>query len=423
MQAILDIESDLQKSTPMYRLLQGDVGSGKTLVSVLGALSVLEAGAQVALMVPTEILAEQHFQNIKTLFKPLGIQTALLKSDLKKSDKTKLVQDIKSGFFQMLVGTHALIEKEIEFQNLGLCIIDEQHRFGVEQRLLLKQKGQNPHLLLMTATPIPRTLALTAYGDLDLSIMLDMPKGRKPVKTKLVQESQRLKLYDFIKKQLELGHQAYVIYPLIEESEKVDLKDATQMAEHLKQVFSNHTVSLLHGKMPGETKQDIMKQFKEGKIHILVSTTVIEVGVDVPNSTLMVVEHAERFGLSQLHQLRGRVGRSDLQSYCFLLMSYPASEEAKIRLKAMETHTSGFKLSEVDLELRGPGEFLGTRQSGLPGFRIANLAKDQLVLLSARKEAFAIIETDPELCAPQNQSLKKGLHNHWQKKMSFLQAG
>ena len=423
LQAILDIESDLQKPTPMYRLLQGDVGSGKTLVSVLGALSVLEAGAQVALMVPTEILAEQHFQNIKTLFKPLGIQTALLKSDLKKSDKTKLVQDIKSGFFQMLVGTHALIEKEIEFQNLGLCIIDEQHRFGVEQRLLLKQKGQNPHLLLMTATPIPRTLALTAYGDLDLSIMLDMPKGRKPVKTKLVQESQRLKLYDFIKKQSELGHQAYVIYPLIEESEKVDLKDATQMAEHLKQVFSNHTVSLLHGKMPGETKQDIMKQFKEGKIHILVSTTVIEVGVDVPNSTLMVVEHAERFGLSQLHQLRGRVGRSDLQSYCFLLMSYPASEEAKIRLKAMETHTSGFKLSEVDLELRGPGEFLGTRQSGLPGFRIANLAKDQLVLLSARKEAFAIIETDPELCAPQNQSLKKGLHNHWQKKMSFLQAG
>ncbi|MBI4040575.1 MAG: ATP-dependent DNA helicase RecG [Deltaproteobacteria bacterium] len=418
-----EIEGDLSKPHPMLRLLQGDVGSGKTLVATLSALSVLEQNHQVALMVPTEILAEQHFETLCTYLAPLHISCTLLKSDLKKGEKTQSLSDIASANAQFIIGTHALIEEEVVFKNLGLVIIDEQHRFGVEQRLKLKQKGGNPHLLFMTATPIPRTLAMTVYGDLDVSLMTDLPTGRKPIQTKVVFESQRLKLYAFLRDKLKAGQQAYVIYPLIEESEKVDLKDATRMAEHLKNIFSGFTIALLHGKLSSDEKKEIMSQFKSRKINMLVSTTVIEVGVDVPNSTLMVIEHAERFGLSQLHQLRGRIGRGSLASFCFLLPSFPTSEEAKIRLKAMEQHQCGFRIAEIDLKLRGPGEFLGTKQSGLAEFQLANLILDQSILKIARQEAFDLIRKDPRLVAAEHQGLKQTLIQRWKTKVDFMGAG
>ncbi len=421
--ALAEIEQDLTKPHPMNRLLQGDVGSGKTLVALLSALSVIEHGHQVALMVPTEILAEQHAKTFEALLTPLGISLTLLKSDIKKSEKEKLAFDIQNGTISLVIGTHALIQSEISFKNLSLVIIDEQHRFGVEQRLLLKKKGYAPHMLVMTATPIPRTLALTVYGDLDVSVMTELPPGRKPVKTKVLKEPQRLKLYEFMKKEFLKGRQAYVVYPLIEESEKVDLKDATQMTEHLKNIFKEFRVELLHGRMESAEKNKIMLEFKKGHIQILVSTTVIEVGIDVPNSTLMVIEHAERFGLSQLHQLRGRVGRGSENSFCFLMAHYTASPEAQERLKAMEEFQSGFKIAEVDLKIRGPGEFLGTRQSGLPGFRVANLITDQPILFQARKEAELIIEKDPYLSLPQHFPLKEALKGRWQNKINFMSSG
>ena len=418
-----EIEQDLQSPHPMNRLLQGDVGSGKTLVALLASLSVIEHGHQVALMVPTEILAEQHAKTFQALLSPLEISMGLLKSDIKKTEKEKLASEIQEGKISLIIGTHALIQSDIEFKDLGLVIIDEQHRFGVEQRLLLKKKGHAPHMLVMTATPIPRTLALTVYGDLDVSVMTELPPGRKPVKTKVLKEPQRLKLYEFMKKEFLKGRQAYVVYPLIEESEKIDLKDATQMAEHLKKIFKEFRVELLHGQMDSNLKNKIMLEFKKGHIHVLVSTTVIEVGIDVPNSTLMVVEHAERFGLSQLHQLRGRVGRGSENSFCFLMAHYTSSEEAQERLKAMEEFQSGFKIAEVDLKIRGPGEFLGTRQSGLPGFRVANLITDQGVLFQARKEAELIIEKDPYLSLSEHLPLKEALKNRWQNKINFMSAG
>ena len=421
--ALAQIEQDLSHPHPMNRLLQGDVGSGKTLVALLSALSVIEQGHQVALMVPTEILAEQHTKTLQELLSPLAINLGLLKSDMKKSEKEKLIFDIQSGSITLVIGTHALIQSDIAFKNLGLVIIDEQHRFGVEQRLLLKKKGHNPHMLVMTATPIPRTLALTVYGDLDVSVMTELPAGRKPVKTKVLREPQRLKLYEFMKKEFLKGRQAYVVYPLIEESEKVDLKDATQMAQHLKKIFKEFRVELLHGRMDGSEKNKIMLEFKKGHIHALVSTTVIEVGIDVPNSTIMVVEHAERFGLSQLHQLRGRIGRGSENSFCFLMAHYMSSEEAQERLKAMEEFQSGFKIAEIDLKIRGPGEFLGTRQSGLPGFRVANLITDQTWLMEARKEAEFIIEQDPYLSLPQYLPLKEALKSRWQNKINLMGAG
>lgn len=421
--SILDIEQDLAKNHPMNRLLQGDVGSGKTLVALISSLSVLENGYQVALMVPTEILAEQHFQTLSTLLPPLGIEVGLLKSDLKKTERVQILEKIKKADISFVIGTHALIQEDVEFQKLALIIIDEQHRFGVEQRLLLKKKGLHPHLLVMTATPIPRTLALTAYGDLDLSFIRQLPPGRKSVKTKVVYEKDRLRLYEFIKKELMKNNQAYVVYPLIEESEKIDLKNATEMTEHLKNIFKEFKVELLHGRMSGEEKKQIMNNFKHKKIHMLVSTTVIEVGIDVPNSTLMVVEHAERFGLSQLHQLRGRIGRGKDYAFCFLLAHRMLTLESRQRLKAMEEHTCGFKLSEIDLKLRGPGEFLGTRQSGLTGFRIANLVSDAPILMEAKKEAFLLVEKDPFLSSPEHLPLKEALKTHWQEKMNFITAG
>jgi len=421
--AISEIEANLNEKHPMNRLLQGDVGSGKTLVALLSALTVLEQGHQVAFMVPTEILAEQHFTNLGPLLAKVGIRAAILKSDMKKSDKTKLIQEIKMGYFQIVIGTHAIIENSVGFEKLGLVIIDEQHRFGVKQRLKLKEKGKSPHLLVMTATPIPRTLALTVYGDLDLSIMYELPKGRKPIHTKVVREAQRLKLYSFMKKELAKKRQAYVVYPLVEESEKVDLKDATQMTQHLKIIFKDFRVELIHGRMKSEEKNTIMNAFKENKINVLVSTTVIEVGIDVPNSTIMVVEHAERFGLSQLHQLRGRIGRGSEKSYCFLLAQHKSTDISRERLKAMEAHHSGFKIAEIDLKLRGPGEFLGRRQSGLAGFRIANLVADAPILIQARKEAFDLIKNDPTMSQPGNRPLKEALKVRLGEKMSMIGAG
>lgn len=421
--ALKEIQDDLSQPVPMNRLLQGDVGSGKTIVALLSSLAVIEKKYQVALMVPTEILAEQHYENIKNILSPFQISMALLKSDLKKSEKEAILRDIKLGKYSLIIGTHALIEKEVEFQNLAYIIIDEQHRFGVEQRLRLRQKGNAPHLLVMTATPIPRTLALTVYGDLDLSIMTELPPGRKPVKTKIVFESDRLRLYSFMKKEISKGRQAYVVYPLIEESEKIDLKDATQMTEHLKRIFSEFRVELIHGKMKSEEKNKIMTQFKENQIQILVSTTVIEVGIDVKNSTLIVVEHAERFGLSQLHQLRGRIGRGTEDAYCFLLTDRLKTDEAKERLSAMEQFQSGFKIAEVDLKLRGPGQFMGTEQSGLAGFRVADLSIDAEILLQARKEAFERVHHDPQLLLPEHRLLKEALKTRWQQKFNLISAG
>lgn len=421
--ALKEIEDDLAQPVPMNRLLQGDVGSGKTIVALLTALSVIERGCQAALMVPTEILAEQHTENIKKLLSPLNIDIALLKSDLKKTDKETLIEEIKAGKYPLVIGTHALLEEEVRFKNLSYIIIDEQHRFGVEQRLKLRQKGDKPHLLVMTATPIPRTLALTIYGDLDLSIMTDLPPGRKPVKTKVLFESDRLKLYQFMKKEISKGRQAYVVYPLIEESEKIDLKDATQMTEHLKRIFPEFRVELIHGKMKSDEKNKIMSEFKENLIQILVSTTVIEVGIDVKNSSIMVVEHAERFGLSQLHQLRGRIGRGEENATCFLLTHFMKTDEAKERLSAMEQFQSGFKIAEVDLKLRGPGEFMGKEQSGLFGFRVADISTDADILLQSRKEAFDLVSKDPDLLFPEHAPLKKALTTRWQQKFNLISAG
>lgn len=418
-----EIEDDLSRTTPMNRLLQGDVGSGKTIVALISALSIIERGCQTALMVPTEILAEQHYENIKKLLSPLTIDIALLKSDLKKSDKETLIEEINAGKYGLVIGTHALIEEGVRFKNLSYIIIDEQHRFGVEQRLSLRQKGNCPHLLVMTATPIPRTLALTVYGDLDLSIMTGLPPGRKPAATKVLFESDRLKLYQFMKKEILRGRQAYVVYPLIEESEKIDLKDASSMTEHLKRIFPKFRVELIHGKMKSDEKNKIMSEFKENQIQILVSTTVIEVGIDVKNSSIMVVEHAERFGLSQLHQLRGRIGRGEDNAYCFLVAQAKKTDEAKERLSAMEKFQSGFKIAEIDLKLRGPGVFMGKEQSGLSGFRVANIATDGGILLQARKEAFDLVSKDPDFKFPEHAPLKKALTTRWQQKFNLISAG
>lgn len=392
-----EILEDLKKAHPMHRLVQGDVGSGKTIVAFMSATYTADCGFQSCIMVPTEILAEQHFKNAKKLLEPLGYQVELLTSQIKGLARKEILEKLSSGQTHLIVGTHALIQKEVEFYKLGLAIVDEQHRFGVHQRSLLKHKGVEPHFLVMTATPIPRTLAMTVYGDLDVSVMDELPKGRTPIVTRKVFDSKREKVLGFIEEQLQKGRQAYVVYPLVEESEKMDLKNATDEFEKLKNRFSKFSVGLLHGKMKAQEKEEIMSQFYQNKIQILVSTTVIEVGVDVPNANIMVIEHAERFGLSQLHQLRGRVGRGEHKSYCVLMLAYKTSEESRERAEVMVSTTDGFKIAEADLELRGPGEFLGTKQSGLPGFRLANLVRDQKLLQLARTAAFELIEKDPDL--------------------------
>lgn len=381
----------------MHRLVQGDVGSGKTLVAFMAAALAAQNGFQTALMAPTEILAEQHFRNATKLFEPIGIRVGILTGSMKQAERSRVLSELKSGEIQIIVGTHALIEDEVEFANLGLSIIDEQHRFGVHQRSRLKRKGRSPHFLVMTATPIPRTLAMTVYGDLDVSVIDEMPPGRTPVQTRVGYESVRPKMMTFLKEQLARGRQAYVVYPLVEESEKIDLKDAVSAAQDLATALPGFTVALLHGKMKSDEKDAVMDRFRSGEAHVLVSTTVIEVGVDVPNATVMIVEHTERFGLSQLHQLRGRVGRGSHKSFCILMLGRAVSEEAKTRAQIMEKTTDGFKVAEADLEIRGPGEFMGTRQSGLPGFKMANLVRDVLILQDAREAAFEALERDPRL--------------------------
>lgn len=404
-----DIRKDLAKPHPMHRLVQGDVGSGKTLVALMAAAYTTESKFQSAIMVPTEILAEQHLQNAKKRLEPLGLKVDWLTGSHKKSEKESVLTRLAAGEIDLIVGTHALIEDPVQFKNLGLVVIDEQHRFGVSQRQALKQKGISPHFLVMTATPIPRTLAMTVYGDLDVSIINELPKGRQAIVTRKTFQSKRPQVMGFMKDQLLAGRQAYVVYPLVEESEKIDLKNAVEEFEKIKTEFPEFTVGLLHGKMKPQEKDAVMREFRDGKIQILVATTVIEVGVDVPNANFMLIEHAERFGLSQLHQLRGRVGRGAYKSYCVLMLGHAVSEESMQRSSIMESTNDGFKISEADLELRGPGEFLGRRQSGLPGFKMANLVRDIDILQQAREAAFAVLKSDPDLKFEQHKALKEYL--------------
>jgi ATP-dependent DNA helicase RecG len=386
-QALKEIVADLQRPQPMNRLLQGDVGAGKTIVALLAALVAMENGLQVAFMAPTEILAEQHFTNIARQLQPSRFRVALLTGSTGKAARREQLAQVESGAINLVVGTHALVTGDVTFKQLGLVVIDE-HRFGVLQRATLRAKGLHPDVLVMTATPIPRTLALTVYGDLDVSVIRELPAGRLPIKTTARPESRRDEMYQFVRREVDAGRQAYVIYPLVEESAKIDLKAATEMADHLQtDVFPAYQVGLLHGRLKADAKDRVMKAFLAGELQILVSTTVVEVGVDVPNASVMIVEHAERFGLSQLHQLRGRVGRDRHQSYCFLLYQYPLSDDARERLKAMADTADGFEIAERDLHLRGPGDFFGTRQAGLPTFRMIDLVRDREVLDTAQQEA------------------------------------
>ena len=385
---VKELFRDMKSDAPMNRLLQGDVGSGKTIVALIAMLAAMENGLQTALMVPTEILAEQHARNIKRILAKSPYRVESLFGSLKTTDKKRLHQAIAAGEVNACIGTHALIQENVAFKNLGLVVIDEQHRFGVMQRAELRARGLNPEVLVMTATPIPRSLAMTVYGDLDVSIIDEMPPGRTAVETRVFGEEARQEVKKLIAREVHAGRQVYVVYPLVEESEKMDLRDATKRYEYLRdRVFPKFSVALLHGRMKPEEKEKVMSDFVSGKTKILVSTTVIEVGVDVPNASLMVVEHAERFGLSQLHQLRGRVGRGAEQSYCVLLASDKQTEVARERLGIMEETNDGFKIAEKDLEIRGPGEVMGTRQAGLPEFRVANLVRDLDILQAARKEA------------------------------------
>ncbi len=409
-----DILKDMQSPKPMNRLLQGDVGSGKTIVALLSMLSAVECGYQTALMAPTEILAEQHFINIHNLVKDLGLRIHLLTGSTKNKD----LDNISSGYSDIIIGTHALIQEGVSFKKLGLIVIDEQHRFGVMQRAILRKKGINPDTLIMTATPIPRTLALTLYGDLDYSVIDELPPNRSPIITKLFYEKNKSQIYSLIEQETNKGRQVYIVYPLIEESEKTDLKSAITGAERLKTLFPHLKIGLIHGKMKPLEREQVMREFKNGDINILVSTTVIEVGVDVPNATLMVIIHAERFGLAQLHQLRGRVGRGSNQSYCILL-SYGGGEESRKRLQAMVRTTDGFEIAEEDLKIRGHGEFFGVRQSGMPDLKIANLLRDSKILEVARKYAFSLIEKDDLKKYP---LLKKHIEDFWGNRLEMFKT-
>jgi ATP-dependent DNA helicase RecG len=416
---IAEIVGDMKRPHPMNRLLQGDVGSGKTIVALMAALVAMENGFQVAFMAPTEILAEQHYINIRRLLESSRFRMALLTGTTAAKKRRETQAELAGGSLHLVVGTHALVEDPVEFRELGLAIIDEQHRFGVMQRAALRAKGMHPDILVMTATPIPRTLALTTYGDLDVSVMREMPPGRKPIKTIAKPESRRDEIYEFMRKELDLGRQAYVIYPLVEESAKVDLRAATVMADHLQQdVFPAYRVALLHGRMKPDDKDRVMQAFARGEFHILVSTTVVEVGVDVANASVMVVEHAERFGLSQLHQLRGRVGRAAHQSYCILLYQAPLSDAGRERLKALTDTTDGFEIAERDLALRGPGDFFGTRQSGMPTLRVGDLLRDHQLMEEARREAVAALDD-----ANEADQLAAFVRTSWEQRFGLVGVG
>jgi len=405
-----EIEGDLFSDRPMARLIQGDVGCGKTLVALISALAVLEAGQQVALMAPTELLARQHGDNAARLLEPVGVSVALLTGSVRSEQRAQLLAALARREVQLVVGTHALFSEDVSYGALGLVIVDEQHRFGVEQRLALVAKGAGADLLLMTATPIPRTLALTAFGDLDISTIRMMPAGRKPVITHLAREGNEDKVYGRVRRELEAGRQAYFVYPLIEESEKLDLKHAEGMYDVLRtQVFPERKLALIHSRVSEEEKRGCMEQFTRGEIDVLVATSVVEVGVDVANATCMVVEHAERFGLSALHQLRGRVGRGHLQSYAFLVYGEALTEEGIARLKTMKETTDGFRIAEEDLRIRGPGELLGVRQSGYLRLAIADLVRDADVLLRARDDVSALLDADPGLLSEENRPVREVL--------------
>jgi len=396
--AIAEINRDMGSPFPMARLLQGDVGSGKTLVSFLAAIKAAEEGGQAALMAPTELLARQHAENAAALLEPLGLRIAFLTGNLKTAGRAQLLKALSAGEIDIVAGTHALFSRDVVYKNLRLVVVDEQHRFGVLQRQAIVAKGPFPDLLMMSATPIPRSLALTIFGDLDVSVIRDMPLGRKPIKTHLAMESNEGKVYDFVRRELEAGHQAYFVYPLIEGGDENELKDAVSMAERLaKEVFPKYPLALLHSKVDDDEKRKAMEAFRAGEVKILTATSVVEVGVDVPNATCMVIEHAERFGLSALHQMRGRVGRGEAQSYCFLVFSDNLGEDGKKRLKVMLENSDGFIIAEEDLKLRGPGQIAGIEQSGYLKLGIADPVRDVEVLTKAREDAFSILEADPVL--------------------------
>jgi len=428
-----EILSDMTSRKPMNRLVQGDVGSGKTIVAVQAMVLACGSGYQAALMAPTEILAEQHYRTMKGFLEPLGLSVVLVRGGGRAAARKVVREQVASGTAQVVIGTHAVIQQGVTFAKLGLVVVDEQHRFGVLQRKTLIEKGYKPDVLVLTATPIPRTLAMTVYGDLDVSVIDQMPPGRKPVRTFLLSDSQKGRAYQILCDELRSGRQAYVVYPLVEESEKTDLQAAIQGAEQLQaNELAEFRVGLLHGRMKSEEKEQVMASYKKGEIQVLVATTVVEVGVDVPNATVMMIEHAERFGLAQLHQLRGRVGRSGHQSYCLLMASggvlfrskrpkeagEPPSA-ARERLDALVRSTDGFVIAEEDLRIRGPGEFFGLRQWGMPEFRVANLVRDVELLQQARQEAFALLKQDPQLKAAAHRALRESMLRRWETKLDL----
>lgn len=418
-----ELRKDLSGPHPMYRLLQGDVGSGKTVVALCGAMIAIENGYQVAFMAPTEILAEQHFQTALELTSPLGLRVALLTSKVKGRDRERIIEETANGRVSILIGTHALIQEGVSFGDLGLVVVDEQHRFGVLQRAKLYQKGRHPHLLVMTATPIPRTLAMTLYGDMEVSVLDQMPPGRGNITTKVFFESEREEAYRILEEEVQKGNQAYVVYPLIEESEQMALQNAKEGAEALRKRYPTWRIGLLHGRMPSEEKEKVMRAFKTGEIQVLVSTTVIEVGIDVPRATVMLVEEAHRFGLAQLHQLRGRVGRGPHPSYCLLLARGDLGDVARRRLQVMEETRDGFRIAEEDLILRGPGDLLGVRQWGLPKFRVAELPRDLKLLMLARREAFRLVKEDPGLNRSNHRFLKQMVFDLYGDKLDLANIG
>jgi ATP-dependent DNA helicase RecG len=418
-QAAREIVDDMRRPAPMHRLLQGDVGAGKTIVALLSAIVAMENGLQVAFMAPTEILAGQHYATIAKLLSQSRFRVDLLTGSTPGLRRHTLLAHIERGTTHLVVGTHALVQESIRFHKLGLVVIDEQHRFGVAQRASLRAKGLHPDVLLMTATPIPRTLALTDYSELDVSKIADLPPGRKPIRTWVKPETRRDEVYQLVREQLDAGRQAYIVYPLVQESEKIDLRSATEMADTLQaEVFPAYRVALLHGRMKPDAKERVMQAFAAGQVHVLVSTTVIEVGVDVPNATVMVVEHAERFGLSQLHQLRGRVGRGAWDSHCVLLYQSPWTDDARERLKAMSETTDGFAIAERDLELRGPGDFFGTRQSGLPKLRTGDLVRDREIMEQAHGEARALVES-----GALTPALQAFVEERWEGQFGLIEVG
>jgi len=417
---IKEIISDMRSAKPMNRLLQGDVGSGKTIVAVFCMLAAAESGYQAAFMAPTEILAEQHYKTLSAYFNKLGIETVLLTGSIKKKEREVFLEKIRSGNARIIVGTHALIQDKVEFNSLAFIVIDEQHKFGVMQRAKLKAKGITPDVLVMTATPIPRTLSLTFYGDLDVSVIDELPANRKNIKTALRTETDRTKVYDFIKKEISSGRQVYIVYPIINESEKLDLKSAIKHYEILKEgVFSKYKIGLVHGKMNWHEIDSTIEDFKNRKLDILVATTVIEVGIDIPNATIMVIEEAQRFGLSQLHQLRGRVGRGAEQSYC-ILMAESRGEVSTERLKIMTETNDGFKISETDLKLRGPGEFFGIRQSGELNFTAADIVKDTELIQKAKDSAFKVINEDPQLRSYHNTVIREHFLTNYKDSLELI---